>query len=179
MATEPPQLETSTARRRGRPAIYRDQSQKIEGARLRKRFQRERERHAGLQTAEIRLPAEILTELAQCALLTFTDPKELAARFVATALPAFRQKIERLEKEAGSLWLKATPYLHHGALLQDPGSRHRANGRTLTHEEWRSVIGELTAFRQSLAAEGWPPWRVDRFLRRSAERVALSRKYRG
>lgn len=174
-----PELAKPDAPRRGRPRLYRDLSQQIEGARMRKRRQRERERDAGMQTTEIRLDRDSLLALTKCALVTFTDPKALAAALVARALPAYQREIEQLQLLAGTLWTKALPYLHHGRLLEAPGSRHRTGDRTLTHAQWRSITAELAAFRATLTQAGWSPSRIDRFMRRSAEHLALTRKHRG
>lgn len=166
-----------TTPRRGRPRIYRDRSQEIEGARLRKQRQRERERDSGLVALELRIPAELVNTLTKSAFIAFTDPKALASRIVSEAIPSISAKIEALEIRAGELWTKAQPYLRHGAFLKRPGAKYRPADQTLTHAEWAAVTRELADFRAELTREGWPLHRIDRFLRRSAERRFLRLKH--
>lgn len=163
-------LDRGGQRKRGRPRIFRDMSQKKEDARLRKQRQRQREREAGYATIEIRIPKDLLAAVAYTAALGISTPQSLAAFLVKGALAPYRRELESLATRAAIVWKKAAPMLKYASYLEKPGAVFRIADRQYRHEDWKPVVDELSTIRIALSRYGWTQARVERFIRRAGQR---------
>ncbi len=151
----------------------RDMSRRRMSAALRKQRQRQRQRQAGVGKVEVMLTKEVADLLAKTGEILGTSTKAEAERLLKRVAAANLKEVETLAKRAGSLWVRAVPYLPYISYLQTPGAQLRIKDRVLTQAEWAPLQTELSGIYASLGRMGWGKPRIEAFFRRSAKRYGV------